>query len=100
MRPADRHAEGGGGEERDGCSRRNQRSTREGGAQRKIQKIDVISSRPALKPMSGDTKMKMMVLVHPLGMITANPALATAAPAYPPMSAWDELVGSPKYHVM
>ena len=29
-----------------------------------------------------------------------KPALATAAPAYPPNSACDELVGSPKYHVI
>ena len=28
-----------------------------------------------------------------------KPALATAAPAYPPKSACEELVGSPKYQV-
>ena len=31
--------------------------------------------------MSGDRTMKMSVLVQPLGMIAAKPALATAAPA-------------------
>ena len=33
-------------------------------------------------------------------MTAPKPALAMAAPAYPPNSAWDELVGSPQYHVM
>ncbi len=46
-------------------------------------------------PMSGARTMKMIVRVHPLGMIAMKPALATAAPAYPPKSACDELVGSP-----
>ncbi|MNC88826.1 hypothetical protein D3C83_46890 [compost metagenome] len=33
-------------------------------------------------------------------MSEPNPALAIAAPAYPPTSACDELVGSPTYHVI
>ena len=33
-------------------------------------------------------------------MSAPNPALATAAPAKPPISAWDELVGSPQAHVI
>ena len=36
------------------CRRRNQRSTRDGGVHRKIQKIEVISNKPATRPMSGD----------------------------------------------
>ena len=63
------------------CSRRNQRSTRDGGVQRNSQKIAVISTSPTTRPMSGDRTMKMSVLVQPLGMIAANPAFATAAPA-------------------
>ena len=50
--------------------------------------------------MSGDRTMKMSVLVQPAGTIAAKPAFATAAPAYPPISACDELVGRPKYQVM
>ena len=50
--------------------------------------------------MRGDTTMKISVFVHPAGMITPSPALAMAAPAYPPMSACDELVGRPTYQVM
>src|SRR3954469_4376582 len=82
------------------CSRRNHRSTREGGVQRNSQKIAVISSSPAARPISGDRKMKMIVSFQPDGTIAAKPALATAAPAYPPINACDELVGRPKYQVI
>ena len=60
---------------------RNHRSTRDGGVHRKIQKMAVIRSRPATRPMSGDRKMKRIVLLQPPGMTAAKPALATAAPA-------------------
>jgi hypothetical protein len=43
--------------------------------------------------------MKISVLVQPAAMIAPRPAFATAAPAYPPNSACDELVGRPQYHV-
>jgi hypothetical protein len=46
-------------------------------------------------PMRGARTMKMMVRVHPLGMIAMKPALAMAAPAYPPKNACDEMVGRP-----
>src|SRR4051812_42654590 len=51
-------------------------------------------------PISGERKMKMIVLLHPPGTSVAKPALATAAPAYPPTSACDELVGRPEYQVI
>src|SRR5262252_5715030 len=82
------------------CRRRNQRSTRDGGIQRNSHRINVIRDNPAPSPITGDRKMKMIVLVQPAGIIALNPAFATAAPAYPPISACDELVGSPKNHVM
>ena len=44
--------------------------------------------------------MKAPTFTSPLGMRAAKPPFATAAPAKPPISAWDELVGSPQYHVM
>jgi hypothetical protein len=44
--------------------------------------------------------MKAIVFVQPDGMMTWKPAFITAAPAYPPNSACDELVGSPKNHVI
>src|SRR5438477_7212400 len=83
------------------CSRRNHLSTRWGTTLRKSQNVAVISASPASIPISGDTMMKTSVLVQPLGMITdGDSARATAAPAYPPISACEELVGRPKYQVM
>ncbi|PYO89592.1 MAG: hypothetical protein DMD58_09005 [Gemmatimonadetes bacterium] len=52
-----------------------------------------------MNPITGATTMKMSVLVQPLAMIAENPAFATAAPAYPPISACDEEVGRPSHHV-
>ena len=82
------------------CSRRNHWSTRPGRTLRSIQNVAVITSRPTRRPITGATTMKMIVLVQPAGMIALNPAFATAAPAYPPKSACDELVGNPKNHVI
>jgi len=42
---------------------------------------------PATMPMSGESTMKMRVLVQPDGMMTPSPARAIAAPAYPPIRA-------------
>src|SRR6478672_7158135 len=50
--------------------------------------------------MIGETTMKISVFVQPDGMIAANPAFATAAPAYPPINACDELVGRPRNQVI
>src|SRR5262245_16453193 len=55
---------------------------------------------PSTRPMSGARTMKMRVLVQPVAMIEPHPALTTAAPANPPISACDELVGKPKYQVI
>ena len=49
--------------------------------------------------MSGAITIKMRVRVQPDTMTAAKPAFATAAPAYPPNNACDELVGKPKYQV-
>src|SRR6185369_8701552 len=56
--------------------------------------------RPRIIPITGETTVNINVFVQPAGMITLNPALATALPAYPPIKACDELVGKPKYQVM
>jgi hypothetical protein len=53
-------------------------------------------------PMSGDKTMNSRVFVHAVQLAhntAAIPPLATAAPAYPPMSACEELVGSASHHV-
>src|SRR5437879_13564329 len=44
--------------------------------------------------------MNTRVLIQPLVRIAASPAWATAAPADPPISAWDEDVGKPPHHVI
>src|SRR5262245_35472239 len=59
-----------------------------------------MSRKPRLMPMSGASTMKISVLVQPEKMIADHPALVIAAPANPPISACDELVGRPKYHVI
>src|SRR5581483_2224277 len=50
-------------------------------------------------PISGATTIKMSVFVHPLGRITPQPDLMTAAPAKPPISACDDDVGRPHHQV-
>ena len=44
--------------------------------------------------------MKMPIFTSPLMINDPSPALITAAPAKPPMRAWEELVGRPQYQVM
>ena len=52
------------------------------------------------RPISGAKTMKTSVLYQPPAIITATPLFAIAAPAYPPMRACEELLGSPKYQVI
>src|SRR5258705_12948173 len=40
------------------------------------------------------------ILRSPLPASEPNPALTTAAPAKPPINAWEELVGNPQTHVI
>ncbi|OPY16238.1 MAG: hypothetical protein A4E74_01962 [Syntrophus sp. PtaB.Bin075] len=51
-------------------------------------------------PMTGETTMKMVVLVMPFQTRTSVPPFTIPAPISPPISAWDELLGNPKYQVM
>src|SRR5512146_1237678 len=51
--------------------------------------------------MMGDSTMKLSVWFHLVPQtIALHPARATAAPAYPPISACDDDDGSPNDHVM
>ena len=55
-----------------------------------------MSVPPRNIPMIGESTMNDNVWIHLVPqMIAATPALATAAPAYPPISACDELEGRP-----
>ena len=44
--------------------------------------------------------MNAPILINPEAISEPNPALTTAAPAKPPMSACEELVGNPHTHVI
>ena len=48
-----------------------------------------------MKPSSGDSTMPSAVMPSPLKTTAASPALAMAAPARPPISAWLLLDGMP-----
>ena len=50
-------------------------------------------------PIKGDRTINKSVLVQPDRTMACQPAFAKAAPAYPPISACDELTGIPKYQV-
>ena len=58
-----------------------------------------IINEPIKKPSKGERKIKNSVLISPLEIKDVVPAFANAAPIRPPMSAWDDEEGMPKYHV-
>src|SRR5437867_513623 len=82
------------------CSRRKSQSTRPGWVSLKIHTVASITENPTVSPISGASTMKIPILISPAATSDAKPALATAAPAKPPMSACDELVGNPQYQVI
>ena len=55
---------------------------------------------PTTRPISGARIMNAPILRRPLATSEPNPALTTAAPAKPPINAWEELVGNPQTHVI
>src|ERR1700712_5168573 len=50
-------------------------------------------------PITGARKIKAMVLKTGSELIALNPPKATAAPANPPISAWEEEEGMPNHQV-
>src|SRR5438128_2552065 len=52
------------------------------------------------RPMIGDSTMKTAIFWKAATSSAPQPDLATAAPASPPTSACEELVGKPTYHVI
>ncbi len=52
--------------------------------------------KPSARPINGDSTMNTPIVRSPDGISTPKPPWATAAPAMPPMSACDELVGRPR----
>src|SRR5208282_1886286 len=72
---------------------------RRGALFRRSQKTATMNVRLKASPMTGATTMKIRVLYHPVAMITCHPDRMTAAPAYPPIKACEEEVGSPHHQV-
>src|SRR3972149_5276057 len=66
----------------------------------RLQESTTDSSIPMVMPSSGETKMPRIGLTQPLVIRAPNPALAIAAPAKPPRSAWDDDDGRPNHHVI
>ena len=64
------------------------------------QYIAVMIVNPRRSPSTGESTMNTRIFRMPAPMSECQPAWATAAPVTPPTSAWEELVGKPKYHVM
>src|SRR5207245_11143114 len=56
--------------------------------------------KPTTRPISGARIMNAPIFRRPLATSEPKPALTTAAPAKPPISAWEELVGNPQTHVI
>jgi hypothetical protein len=56
-----------------------------------------VMSRAMARPANGEMMMNTPIVRSPDGTTTSHePAAATAAPAIPPTSACEELLGSPK----
>src|SRR5829696_2386496 len=79
--------------------RRNRLSTLAGVDFRNSHRLASMSRNPRAIPISGDRAMNRMVFSRLAAFRTPNPALATPAPAKPPISACDEEVGRPSHQV-
>src|SRR5215217_2452572 len=79
--------------------RRNRPSTFAGVLRRNSHWLDSMSRNPSAIPNSGDRTMNRMVFSRLAAFRTEKPALATPAPANPPMRACEEEVGSPSHQV-
>ncbi len=58
------------------------------------------SSSARKKPSKGENTMAAAVMPRPLHTIEPSPALVIAAPASPPINAWELLEGMPSHHVI
>src|SRR5829696_694374 len=79
--------------------RRNRLSTLAGVDFRNSHRLASMSRNPRTIPNSGDSAMNRMVFSRLAAFRTLNPALATPAPAKPPIRACEEEVGSPSHQV-
>src|SRR5262249_25946153 len=75
-------------------------STRPGVSFLKTLIVSTISANPTASPMSGARIMNTPILMRPAATSEPKPAFHTAAPTKAPISAWDDDVGKPQYHVI
>src|SRR5687768_17020773 len=81
-------------------NRRNTRLTLPGERRRISHVIPIINPAPSASPANGAISDGISTFSRsPSHWTTSNPAAATAEPRTPPISAWLELEGSPRYHV-
>ena len=59
-----------------------------------------MSAVPSMKPKAGESTIATAVLMKPLAIRFSIPPFAIAPPARPPINAWEELDGMPKYQVI
>src|SRR5262245_30795722 len=78
------------------CAGRKNRSTRAAELRLKSQNMGVISEEPRMGTTAAETTRNEGVWIHFSPHVMASgPPRATGAPAYPPMSACEELEGMP-----
>src|SRR5712671_7127103 len=75
-------------------------STADGLARTNAHETVSTSSSARKKPSKGENTMAAAVMPRPLHRIEPSPALVTAAPASPPINAWELLEGMPSHHVI
>src|SRR2546425_9123311 len=56
--------------------------------------------KPSTRPIIGESTMNWAILTKPLVITACGPDEIHAAPTKPPISAWDDDVGSPSHQVM
>ena len=66
---------------------------------RKIQNSIYMIRPPATKAITGVVNNPENIFIKPFQLISFGPKPAIAAPTNPPIKAWDELLGIPKYQV-
>src|SRR4051812_38525859 len=76
------------------CALRKNPSTRLGELRRKTHDTMIMLIAPRMNPSVGERTMKISTGIQPDGISAWIPALATAAPANPAISAWEDDVGS------
>jgi hypothetical protein len=81
------------------CSLRKLLLTRAGDDPEKIQNKMIITILPIIRPKMGERIRPAKILVKPYHLTWCIPKEPITEPVRPPIKAWDELLGMPKYQV-